>query len=288
MKKILITGAKGQLGSSLKERENDIIYANCIFTGREKLDLSDEKAVTSFFISEKPDIVINCAAYTAVDKAESETDNAKLLNADVPGFLGELCNQHNAKMVHISTDYVFSGEANRPYREKDTANPVTVYGKTKFQGEQNLQKQLPDALIIRTSWLYSPYGGNFLKTMIRLGKEKDKINVVYDQVGSPTYAGHLADAIIHVINRWHETKKWEGGIFHFSNQGVCSWYDFAWQIMQHAHLKCHVQPVTTEQFPTPAKRPPYSVMSKAAFENSFNYAIPHWQEGLEACLLNKM
>ncbi|MEA3448878.1 MAG: dTDP-4-dehydrorhamnose reductase [Bacteroidota bacterium] len=284
MKKILITGGNGQLGSSLKEREDKFTNAACMFTDIDALDLLDKQAVQDFFDARKPDIVINCAAYTAVDKAEVDTDNAKMLNADLPGFLGELCNQHNAKMVHISTDYVFSGEVNRPYTETDAANPVTEYGKTKFQGEQHLHKQLPDALILRTSWLYSPYGGNFLKTMLRLGKEKDKINVVYDQVGSPTYAGHLADGIIHVINRWHETKNWESGVFHFSNQGVCSWYDFAWQIMQHANLKCHVQPVTTDQFPTPAKRPPYSVMSKAAFENTFNYAIPHWQEGVAGCL----
>ncbi|HKK68546.1 MAG TPA: dTDP-4-dehydrorhamnose reductase [Bacteroidales bacterium] len=284
MKKILVTGANGQLGQSLQDISDNYPEFDFRFTDVHELDLLDVDAVKSYVADFKPSVIVNCAAYTAVDAAEKDDENALILNAGVPVLLGKTAVENGIKIIHISTDYVFDGSGNIPYRETDIASPVTVYGRTKLEGEDRLSEVLPDALILRTSWLYSPYGKNFLKTMLHLGSQKEQLNVVHDQIGSPTWAGDLAAGIMHVLLQWKNGCDWKGGLYHFSNQGVCSWYDFAWQIMQENSLDCDVRPVTSDQFPTEAKRPAYSVMSKAKFENAFDYKIPHWQEGLLACL----
>jgi dTDP-4-dehydrorhamnose reductase len=284
MKKILVTGANGQLGQSLQDISDRYIDFDFRFTDVDELDLLDARAVEQYLTKNQPHAIINCAAYTAVDQAESDEHNAKRLNAEVPEMLGRLAAEQGVRLVHISTDYVFNGKANIPYQESDPAKPVTAYGRTKLEGEERLQNALPDALILRTSWLYSPYGKNFLKTMLRLGSQKEQLRVVHDQVGSPTWAGDLAAGIMHALSLWKAENAWKGGLFHFSNQGVCSWYDFAWQIMQENLLDCDVRPVTSDEFPTPATRPAYSVLSKEKFEYTFAYKIPHWQESLFECL----
>ncbi|MFP4664612.1 MAG: dTDP-4-dehydrorhamnose reductase [Bacteroidales bacterium] len=284
MKRILVTGAEGQLGQSLQDIISDYPDFDVSFTDVEDLDLLDTEAVEQYLKEYQPDVIINCAAYTAVDQAESDEQNAMRLNADVPEMLGSLAAEKGIRLVHISTDYVFDGKANTPYTETQSTAPVTVYGRSKREGEQRLLAALNDALILRTSWLYSPYGKNFLKTMLRLGSEKEQLKVVQDQLGSPTWAGHLANGILHIISRWVKSGVWLGGIYHFSNQGVCSWYDFAWQIMYENSLDCHIHPVGSESFPTSAKRPHYSVLDKTAFEKDFHFIIPHWQTGLRECL----
>ena len=268
----LITGSNGQLGSELKK-----LLPEAVFADVDVLDITDAGAVKSFVKAQNIDTIINCAAYTAVDMAEDEPELARCINVDGPANLAA----SGAKIIHISTDYVFDGCGHKPYKPEDAACPVSVYGKTKLQGEQEVLKRAETAVIIRTAWLYSPYGKNFVKTMRRLGAEKESINVVADQIGSPTYAGDLAEAIVNILPQLAPEKS---GVYHFTDEGVCSWYDFATEIMEQSGLKCRVCPIPTEAYPTKAKRPFYSVLDKSKIKETFHLCIPHWKEGLKKCL----
>jgi dTDP-4-dehydrorhamnose reductase len=283
--KIAVTGANGQLGKSIEKRKDSII-AEWIFTDIDGLDITNKQNLAHFFSKNKPDILINCAAYTAVDKAEDEIEKATLINTLAPSYLAELCKQNNCHFIHVSTDYVFDGKTFIPYKEDDSKHPETSYGLTKSEGEDQLLSINSDSIILRTSWLYSEFGNNFLKTMIRLGKEKEQIGVVFDQTGTPTYAGSLAEGIIHVLSVFSQTGEWKTGIYHYSNQGVCSWFDFAHWIMDTMNLACRVMPIESKDFPTKAKRPHFSVLNKSKFETTFNYEIPYWIKSAEECINN--
>lgn len=279
-KKILVTGANGQLGSCLRELAATE-KANFVFTDVAELDITSSEAVRAMFEAEKPDWVVNCAAYTAVDKAESEPEKAELLNATAAGILATEAAKIGAGIVHISTDYVFKGDDPEPRKEDDPTEPQSVYGKTKLKSEQ-LVAQNPKHIILRTSWLYSIYGNNFVKTMQRLGAEKPEIGVVADQWGSPTSAHDLAKAILVAID------KPEYGIYHFSNEGVTNWALFAEEVMALSGLDCTVNHITTDQYPTPAKRPEYSLMSKAKFSETFGIEIPEWEVSLEKIIKKRI
>jgi dTDP-4-dehydrorhamnose reductase len=286
--KILVTGAYGQLGNELKELSVNYPEWQFLFTDVDSLDITDEKKVEVFCQENKPDFVVNCAAYTAVDKAESDAETAHKVNALAPEILAGAAKRQNAGFIHISTDYVFDGRAFRPYEEIDSVNPQGVYGKTKLEGEQLVRKENPETVIIRTSWLYSVFGNNFVKTMLKLGQEREMLKVVYDQVGTPTFAGDLAKAILHIINLYKdEPEKFSPGIYHFSNEGVASWYDFAKSIFETARVFCKVVPVLSEEFPTAAQRPHYSVLNKSKIKATFNFEIPYWKESLKICI-NKL
>lgn len=279
MKTIWITGSKGQLGTELelqKEKLKDVRY---LFTDIEELDLTNKQDVLEFAQKEKPAIIINCAAFTAVDKAEEDIDLAYILNRDMPGYLAEAAQLVNGLLIHISTDYVFNGKAFQPYVETDLPHPESAYGTTKLSGEESVLKY-PDNMVVRTSWLYSAHGNNFLKTMLRLGKERDEIGVVYDQIGTPTSAADLANALLEISKQILAGKKNVGGVYHFSNEGVCSWYDFARVIMNFDKLSCFIKPITSDQYPLPAKRPFYSVLNKTKIKKTFGISIPHWSQGL--------
>ncbi len=269
---LLITGAKGQLGTELSK-----ILPDALTTDASELDITDKSAVDNYIKTNNIDVIINCAAYTAVDKAESEPELAEKINVWGPRNLA----QSGAKLIHISTDYVFDGTAYRPYVEEDIAHPVSVYGKTKLAGEQAVLQNAKSAIIIRTAWLYSPYGNNFVKTMRRLGAEKEYLNVVADQVGTPTCAADLAQAIKDILPQFTEGLR---EVYHFSNQGVCSWYDFAVEIMRLSGLDCRVLPIESKNYPTAASRPFYSVLNKSKIGKNFGINIPHWKESLEKCL----
>ncbi|MBP5794582.1 MAG: dTDP-4-dehydrorhamnose reductase [Alphaproteobacteria bacterium] len=272
MKNILITGANGQLGTEL-----GALLPDAIKTDRNELDITNADAVNRFVDKNKIDSIINCAAYTAVDRAEDDIQMAEKINAIGPRNLAA----SGAKIIHISTDYVFDGTAHRPYSALDLPNPVSVYGKTKLSGEFAVRNFAKIYAIIRTAWLYSPYGSNFVKTMLRLGHEKTEINVVADQIGTPTYAADLARAIVKILPLLNEKNS---GIYHYTNNGVCSWYDFATEIMTMSGLKCRVNPIKTEQYPTRATRPAYSVLDKSKIKEVFDVDIPHWRVSLEKCL----
>ena len=283
--KILITGANGQLGSELKELTKKFPGWHFLFTDIDELNITDENEVKNYFQQQQPGFVINCAAYTAVDKAEIDAQTAEKVNALAPKLLAKYSKITGAKLIHISTDYVFDGESFVPYSEENKVNPKGVYGKTKLQGEINCFEENPDSLVIRTSWLYSTFGNNFVKTMLRLAGERDKLNVVFDQVGTPTNAADLADAILSIIQISVKYKeKFVPGIYNYSNEGVASWYDFAKAIFEIAGIKCEVSPVLSDQFPTPAKRPNYSVLNKSKIKNTFGLVIPYWKESLKICL----
>ncbi|MCK4630886.1 MAG: dTDP-4-dehydrorhamnose reductase, partial [Bacteroidales bacterium] len=230
------------------------------------------------------DLLINCAAYNAVDKAEEEKEKAELINTKAVGLLTETCKENDAKFIHISTDYVFNGKTFQPYKETDTPNANSAYGITKLKGENEALKY-DNTLIIRTAWLYSSHGKNFVKTMLRLGAERESVNVIFDQIGSPTYAHDLAKAIINIINHANKNKKgFKPGIYNFTNEGVCSWYDFAVSIMKFAELPCKVLPIETKDYFLPASRPFYSVLNKSKIKTTFNIDIPHWKESLDKCI----
>lgn len=281
MSNILVTGANGQLGSEIKELSNNF-EANYFFTDRDSLDITDKNSLSSYIQTNHIDTIINCAAYTAVDKAESDIENADKVNHLAVKYMAEIAKDKNIKLVHVSTDYVFEGKNYKPYTEDDTVSPNGVYGSTKLEGEKALQEINPkNSIIIRTSWVYSSYGANFVKTMLRLGKEKEQLGVIFDQVGSPTYAKDLAQTILEIL------PKIDNGnveIYNYSNEGVLSWYDFAKEIMRMAKLECKVNPIETKEYPTPATRPHYSLLNKAKIKKTFNIKIPYWKDSLDECL----
>ncbi|WP_339916188.1 dTDP-4-dehydrorhamnose reductase [Yeosuana marina] len=278
---ILVTGGNGQLASCIKYVEKQYDDLNVIYTDYLELDICDLKQVQVFFKANKQiDYCINCAAYTAVDKAETEIDKAFEINATGAKNLALACNEFGVVLIHISTDFVFDGEKVEPYIETDVTNPISVYGASKLQGEVGAQQVLKEYFIIRTSWLYSEYGQNFMKTMLRLAETRDEISIVSDQIGTPTYAVDLAEVIVHII----VVKSKEYGIYHYSNIGETSWYDFAKTIFEETKTKIKVNPIKTEEYPTLADRPIYSVLSKSKIERTFNIAIPDWIDSLKKAL----
>ena len=286
--KLLITGAYGQLGNEIKVLAENYREWEFIFTDVDSLDITNGNAVIDFFYETIPDFVINCAAYTAVDKAETDIETAYRINSIAPGIMANAAKQTGAKMIHISTDYVFGGKAFRPLVETDEVNPEGVYAKSKLAGEQNCMKENPDTLVIRTSWMYSTFGNNFVKTMLRSGMERSSVNVIFDQTGTPTYAADLAETILNIILiSTKEPEKFAPGIYHYSNEGVASWYNFSKAIFEIAGIDCKVFPVLSETFPTLAKRPEYSVLDKSKIKNTFGINIPFWRDSLKICI-NKM
>lgn len=283
MKKIVITGAKGQLSDCIHDVIKHHSDLESEFLSIDELDITDSKAVINYFNSNKFDVFVNCAAYTNVDKAESEIELARQINSVGVRNLALSCKDQNATFIQISTDFVFDGNSSIPYTESDLPNPINVYGITKKEGEDELIKTLNQFYILRTSWLYSEYGHNFLKTMLRIALEKDELSVVSNQIGTPTYAKDLAKVIINLINC---PKPIEYGIYNYSNEGVASWYDFAIAIFEHSKIKIKVNPIKAESYPTPAKRPYFSVLNKNKIRKSFNIIIPHWKESLKNCLSN--
>lgn len=282
--RVIITGAYGQLGSELSELSRLYPSIEFVFTDADTLDIADEKALGLSFKKFRPGFVVNCAAYTAVDKAEDDRETAQRINSLAPGSLATACKNTGAKLVHISTDYVFDGEKNHPYNENDLVKPLGFYGKTKSDGEAVCMKNNPDAMIIRTSWLYSSFGNNFVKTMLRLGKEKGSLTVVFDQVGTPTYARDLAGAILKIIEMSDSSGKFTPGIYHYSNEGVCSWYDFSIAIFEMAGLTCKVAPVRSDEYVTKTRRPFYSVLDKSKIKSVYKLEIPYWRDSLKECV----
>lgn len=281
MKKILVTGANGQLGKELRDIAQRYPAFEFLFLSREDMPIHHFELVRRFFSQFKPDFCINCAAYTAVDRAEAEKDLAHLINAEAVGVLSSVAAAAGCRFIHISTDYVYPGNATIPYMETDEVKPSSVYGKTKLEGEQAALQNDSMALIIRTSWVYSVYGNNFVKTMMRLMKEKTSINVVDDQIGSPTYAADLAECIMKIISY----PDWNPGIYNFSNQGTVSWFEFAEEIKRILGSDCVVNPIPTSEYPTPAKRPSFSVMNKDKICSTFNIQLKPWKESLQQCML---
>jgi len=289
IKTILVTGSSGQLGHSLNSIASNYPHYAFRFANRANLDLSDEESIDDFFKRHQFDLIINCAAYTAVDKAESEPECANQINHLAVKQLADIAKQYNAKLIHISTDYVFNGKQYRPYIEADNVAPQSVYGETKLKGEKSLLAAMPNnAFIIRTSWVYSEYGTNFVKTMLKLGKERDVLNIIFDQVGTPTYAFDLAKVIMTIVEseRFNQAKV-RSELYHFSNEGVCSWYDFAKTIFELSEVSCNVNPIETKDYPAPVARPHYSLFNKAKIRQDFNLNIPYWKESLHHCL-NKL
>ena len=278
---ILVTGTNGQLGSEIKVISSNYSY-NFFFTDRNNIDITSKDSIRSFCQTNNINVIINCAAYTAVDKAESDELNADLINRKAVKKLALVSSELNIKLIHISTDYVFDGKNFKPYIEEFQTNPQGVYGKTKLDGENEMRDINPkNSIIIRTSWVYSSFGNNFVKTMLRLGREKESLGVIFDQVGTPTYAKDLAKTILDIIPQI-ENQKVE--IYNYSNEGVLSWYDFAKEIMKMAKLDCKINPIETFQYPTPAKRPHFSLLNKSKIKTTFNIEIPYWKDSLDECL----
>ena len=278
--KILVTGSNGQLGSELQELAPAHSSFEFVFLTRAEMPLNDNAVIRETILAHQPAFVINCAAYTAVDKAESEPEEAFQINSLAVEAMAKACAEIGAKFIHVSTDYVFDGTRKELLKEDDAVAPINVYGESKLAGEQKALAAAPDAVIVRTSWVYSYYGKNFVKTMMRLMAEKDSINVVNDQSGSPTYAADLAKAILQIIS----SPQWHPGIFHFSNEGVITWFDFAKEIGAQLQTACDVQPTTTDNFPTPAKRPAYSAMDKSKIQQLYGVELKTWKESLQQCL----
>jgi dTDP-4-dehydrorhamnose reductase len=302
MRNILVTGANGQLGSEIKELVDKAATlvaqeSTFFFTDREALDITNFHAMEEFIDTNEIDTIVNCAAYTAVDKAETDAYNADAINHVAVKDMAKLSKEKGLKLIHISTDYVFNGKHYMPYKEDDATAPNGVYGQTKLDGEHAILEIAPKgAIIIRTSWVYSTYGANFVKTMLRLGKERQELGVIFDQVGTPTYARDLAQAILHIIDCHAPLAETQNviangmkqsptvAIYHYSNEGVLSWYDFAKEIMRMAKLTCQVNPIETKEYPTPAVRPHYSLLNKAKIKKDFNITIPYWKDSLDDCL----
>lgn len=287
-KTILVIGQSGQLGKSLSFVAPRYHGFDFFFVGRKQFDITDEAGMRTFFADRKFDIIINCAAYTSVDLAETDREAANIINNTAVFWLSEIARDSGARLIHISTDYVFDGKVYRPYREVDQVNPVSSYGKSKVDGENAILRTLPmNAIIVRTSWLYSEYGNNFLKTMLSLGHKNAQLSIVADQVGTPTYANDLAGAIMSIVqSELFSHGQFKSSIYHYSNEGVCSWFDFSKAIFELADVKCSVYPIGTNDYPRPAARPFYSVLSKNKIKKDFQLSIPHWRDSVKKCLCN--
>ncbi len=283
--RILVTGANGQLGSELRELSAKYTDYEFTFTDVAELDITSIDSLNAYFQSQpKFDFLINCAAYTAVDAAESNQELAFKLNTTAVDMLVEMAGKYGFFLIQISTDYVFDGEKNRPYDEEDVPIPSSIYGKTKNDAERLILYSDIRAIVIRTAWLYSTYGKNFVKSMIKYGTERDELNVVFDQVGTPTYAADLADAILQILPQLQAMSKPYTDLFHYTNEGVCSWYDFTQHILRHENINCRVNPIRSEQYPTPAKRPAFSVLDKSKIKTKFGITIPYWTDSLDVML----
>jgi len=284
---VLVTGGNGQLGQALQAvaaQHNDLQF---YFASSAEADVASLDSLNAIFTKVKPDFCINAAAYTAVDKAESEPDAAHAINVTGAKNCAEVCKSHNTILLHVSTDFVFDGSGTQPYKELDVTSPQSVYGTTKREGEQEIEKVLDKHYIVRTSWLYSQYGSNFLKTMLRLGAERDELSVVNDQIGTPTNANDLAEALLSIIKiNILQPEDSNYGTYHYSNEGQCTWYDFAKKIFELHHITINLKPIPTSAYPTPAKRPEYSVLSKEKIKSVFNLNIKGWEESLNTQLLN--
>ena len=281
---VLVTGANGQLGQSIQFIANQYPNIQFIYTDYQELDITNFESCHTVFAKYKPQFCINTAAYTAVDKAESEAEKAHLINVIGPENLAKVCKEYNTILLHISTDFIFDGTSTQPYLETDIPNPKSVYGQTKLDGELAVQKNWEKHFIIRTSWVYSQFANNFMKTMLRLASERDSLSVVNDQIGTPTYAVDLAEVLMNIIQSSITNKPSPFGIYNFSNEGVCSWCDFAAAIFHQKGISIDLQPIPTSAYPTPAKRPSYSVLDKSKIKNTFNLKINDWKTSLQSCL----
>jgi dTDP-4-dehydrorhamnose reductase len=280
MTTILITGSNGQLGNEMQQAAVRFPDFNYIYTDVAELDICDKSALDAFVKANNVNVIVNCAAYTAVDKAEDDVELCYKINRDAVRNIAEVATENKVKVVHVSTDYVFDGTNYLPYTEDMPVCPATVYGKSKLEGEQVLLENCRESVILRTAWLYSSFGNNFVKTMIKLGTERDSLGVIFDQVGSPTYAADLADAILQLLS--NET--FVPGIYHFSDEGVCSWYDFTKTIHRMANITCDVKPIETKDYPARTPRPHFSVMNKGKIKSTYGISIPHWEVSLEKCI----
>ena len=291
--KILVTGKNGQLGQSIKRLLDEKCFANLssfsfIFTGREELNLENLESIQSYFVRNDIDIIINCAAYTKVDQAEENQNKANLVNHNAVRELAKISKKNKIKLIHISTDFVFNGYKREPYTEDDKTSPINIYGETKLAGELAIISTMPfNSIIIRTGWVYSEFGNNFVKTILNLATKSNTLNIVSDQIGTPTYAYDLAFSILHIVSTEHflENEK-PTAIFHYSNEGKSSWYEFAKEIISIAGINCHINPIKTEDYPLPAMRPKYSILSKKKISHEYALNINHWKDALKACLQN--
>ena len=282
---ILVTGSNGQLGSEIKDLVTNYKDFNFFLRDLPELNICDAEALNTFIFNQNINAVINCAAYTAVDQAEEDVEIAEQVNSIGVLNLVNALKKVNGKLIHISTDYVFDGNSFLPYQELDELNPIGIYGETKRAGELVILNSSIDALVIRTSWLYSAYGNNFVKTMLKLGHERDELEVIFDQVGTPTYASDLAKTCLDILlDKSSENISMNGKIYHYSNEGVTSWYDFAKAIMELGSIDCKVRPIETKDYPTPAKRPHFSVLNKTKIKKDFNIEIPYWRDSLDKCV----
>ena len=280
MQKILVTGSNGQLGNEIRVVSSRHTNFEYFFTDVDELDICNKQALETFVAENGINIIVNCAAYTVVDKAEEDVELCFRINRDAVKNIGEVAQKNNIKVVHVSTDYVFDGTNHLPYTEDMPVCPATIYGKSKLEGEQALMQVCENAIILRTSWLYSSFGANFVKTMLKLGAERDTLNVIFDQIGTPTYAADLAEAILQIVN----SDNFVSGIYHYSNEGICSWYDFTKAIHRLAGICCNVQPIETKDYPAKTPRPHYSVLNKTQIKSTYKITIPHWEESLEKCI----
>lgn len=280
--KVLVSGANGQLGRELQALASEFPELSLLPVDRSTLDIADAEAVARFFENTEFDYCINCAAYTAVDKAEQERELAFAINAQGAANLAKACAQHGVRLLHFSSDYVYHNQENRPLLETDATTPQGAYAQSKLEGDVQVLAANPAALVFRTSWVYSSFGHNFVKTMLRLGAERGALRVVCDQIGTPTYARDIARMSLHLIQSGKA--KEQAGIFNYSNEGVCSWYDFALAIFELSRVKCKVEPIPSTAYPTPAARPPFSVLDKGKFKTAFDLEIPYWRESLRDCL----
>lgn len=284
MATILITGSAGQLGNELKVASKNYSGYEFVFTDIDTLDITDNEAVKDTIDAINPDWIVNCVAYNFVDKAETDQENAFKINSLAVKNLAESVKESECRLIHVSTDYVFDGTANTPYNEDSITNPLSAYGRSKLEGEKYALHH-SGTMVIRTSWLYSSSGNNFVKTILKHGAEKESLNVVFDQTGSPTYAADLADAILSIISGVIRNQvAFNAGIYHYSNEGVCSWYDFAKEIINESGLKCRINPILSKEYPTAAKRPFYSVLDKSKIRENYGIEIPHWRQSLNRCM----